>query len=273
MGRFADKIVLITGAGSGMGRASAHLLATEGATVVVNDLTQERAEATVAELDGKGHAIGADVSDAAAIEAMYAETMERFGRLDGVANVAGIPFGDQADRDRFDATIEAMAAEMAGGGPPTTRWDHFVGITDESFDRVLRVHLYGTFFSTRAAARIMMEQGSGAIVNFASGAAVKAFPGSGHYSAAKAGILGMTRAAAFELGPWGVRVNAIAPGAVDTPMLENLHPMFVAMGVAQMPLRRMAQPEEVATVVAFLLSDEASYMTGQTVEVNGGDHM
>jgi 3-oxoacyl-[acyl-carrier protein] reductase len=162
---------------------------------------------------------------------------------------------------------------MAEGKPPTTRWDHFLNISDASFDRVLQVHLYGTFYSTRAAARIMAEQGTGAIVNFASGAALKGYPGAGHYSAAKAGILGLTRAAAFELGPWGIRVNAIAPGAVDTPMLENLHPAFVAVGVAQMPLGRMAQPEEVAGVVAFVLSDDASYMTGQTVGVNGGDHM
>jgi 3-oxoacyl-[acyl-carrier protein] reductase len=100
-----------------------------------------------------------------------------------------------------------------------------------------------------------------------------AFPASGHYSAAKAGILGMTRAAAIELGPWGIRVNAIAPGAVDTPMLAEAPPAFVTAGVAQTPLGRMADPSEVAGVVAFLLSDDASYMTGQTLEPNGGMHM
>ena len=109
--------MLVTGAGSGMGRASAHRLVGEGATVVVNDITQERAEATVAELDGKGHAIGgADVSDRATVDAMYAETLERFGRLDAVANVAGIPFGGQGEPERFAATIDSIMAEMAPGG-------------------------------------------------------------------------------------------------------------------------------------------------------------
>ena len=110
-------------------------------------------------------------------------------------------------------------------------------------------------------------------MNLTSGAAVTGFPASGHYSAAKAGILGLTRAAATELGAWGIRVNAVAPGAVDTPMLTHAPPAFVAAGTAQTPLGRMAVPSEIAGVVAFLLSDDASYMTGQTVEPNGGLHM
>ena len=273
MRRFEDKVALVTGAGSGMGRACAHRLVAEGATVVVNDITLERAEVTVAELDGKGHPIGADVADAAAVESMYSEAMERYGRLDAVANLAGINFSGPGELERFTATVDAMTADMMAGRPATTRWDFFVNITDESFERMLRVHLFGTFFSTRAAARIMMLQGSGAIVNCASGAAVMAFPASGHYSAAKAGILGMTRAAAIELGAWGIRVNAIAPGAVDTPMLADAPPAFVTAGVAQTPLGRMADPSEVASVAAFLLSGDASYMTGQTLEPNGGMHM
>jgi NAD(P)-dependent dehydrogenase (short-subunit alcohol dehydrogenase family) len=277
MQRFEGKVVLVTGAGSGMGRASAQRIAAEGARVVVNDITQERAAATVAELDGEHHehhAIGVDVSDRAAVDAMFAETMDRYGRIDGVANIAGIPFGADGEAERFSATIDAIMADLAAGRPPTARWDFFVNITDESFERMLRVHLFGTFYSTRAAARIMMEQpGGGAIVNCASGAAVMGFPASGHYAAAKAGILGLTRAAAFELGAWGVRVNAIAPGAVDTPMLADAPPAFVAAGVSQYPIARMADPSEIAGVVAFLLSDDASYLTGQTLEPNGGMHM
>jgi 3-oxoacyl-[acyl-carrier protein] reductase len=273
MKRFEAKVVLVTGGGSGIGRASACRLAAEGATVVVNDVTRERAEATLADLGREGHAIGADVSDRAAVDAMYAEIVERYGRIDGVANVAGIPWGEPGEAERFGATVESMVADMAMGNPPSARWDFFVNISDESFARMLAVHLFGAFYSTRAAARLMMAQGSGAIVNFASGAAVMGFPGSAHYAAAKAGVLGLTRAAAVELGAWGVRVNAIAPGAVDTPMLALLPPAFVAMGTQQAPLGRIADPAELAGVVAFLLSDDASYMTGQTVEPNGGMHM
>ncbi len=276
MGKMDGKVALVTGAGSGMGRATALLLADEGAAVVINDVTQERAEATCKELTangGRGIAIGADVSDRPAVDAMYAKGQAEFGRIDAAIHVAGIPWGEEGEKERFNRAVDDMIASVQAGGPPVAKWDFFVNITDESFAHMLAVHLFGTFYCTRAAARMMMEQGSGAIVNFGSGAAVMGFPGSGHYAAAKAGILGMTRAAAVELGAWGVRVNAICPGAVDTPMLENLPPAFTAMGVSQTPLGRMAAPEELAAVALFLVSDDSSYMTGQTLEPNGGMHM
>ncbi len=274
--KLQGKVAVVTGAGSGIGRATALVLAAEGAAVVANDVTQERAQATIDELPvdaPRGLAVGADVSDSGAVDAMYAQVDDRYGRVDVAVNVAGIPWGDPDEGARFNRSVDDMVAEMAAGRPPAAKWDFFVNISDESFAHMLAVHLFGTFYCTRAAARRMMQQGSGSIVNFGSGAAVMGFPGSAHYSAAKAGILGLTRAAATELGGWGVRVNAICPGAVDTPMLANLPPAFTAMGVARSPLGRMAAPEEIASVALFLACDDSSYCTGQTLEPNGGMHM
>ncbi len=270
-----DKVALVTGAGSGIGRATAMRFAAEGATVFVNDVTVERAQGTVDEIgrDAAAYAFGADVSDSAAVDAMVAAVEARCGRLDVLVNVAGIPWGGPGESERFNSTLEQMMEEMASGQPPTTRWDMLTHITDESFTRMLAVHLCGSFFTIRAAAPIMMRQESGSIVSFASGAAVTPMPGSPHYSAAKAGVLGMTRSLAAELGPYGIRVNAVAPGAVETPMTAILPPAFTASAVLQYPLGRVAQPDEIASVVLFLACDESSYMTGQTLEPNGGMHM
>src|SRR5581483_9803018 len=208
-----------------------------------------------------------------AVNAMVAAAESRCGHVDVLVNVAGIPWGGPGESERFNATLEAMMLEMAAGGPPTTRWDMLCHITDESFARMLAVHLCGTFYTIRAAAPGMMRREAGAIVNFASGAAVSPMPGSPHYSAAKAGVLGMTRSMAAELGPYGIRVNAVAPGPVETPMTAILPPAFMAAAAAQYALQRVAQPEEIASVVLFLASEESSFMTGQTLEPNGGMHM
>jgi 3-oxoacyl-[acyl-carrier protein] reductase len=269
------KVALVTGGGSGIGRSTALRLAQEGASVFVNDVTEERARGTVDEIAGPApaYAIGADVSDSAAVNAMVAEAEARAGRLDVLVNVAGIPWGGPGEGERFNETLESMMAEMAAGGPTRTRWDMLSHITDESFGRMLAVHLCGSFYTIRAAAPGMMRRESGSIVNFASGAAVSPMPGSPHYSAAKAGVLGMTRSMAAELGAYRIRVNAVAPGPVETPMTALLPPMFTASAAAQYALQRVAQPDEIASVVLFLASEESSFMTGQTLEPNGGMHM
>jgi NAD(P)-dependent dehydrogenase (short-subunit alcohol dehydrogenase family) len=269
------RVALVTGAGSGIGRATALRFSAEGATVFVNDVTDEAARRTVDEIEGPepAYAVAADVSDSAAVDAMVAEVEARTGRIDVLVNVAGIPWSGAGEGERFNETLEAMMGEMAAGGPPSTRWDMLTHITDESFTRMLAVHLCGSFYTIRAAAPGMMRRESGSIVNFASGAAVTPMPGSPHYSAAKAGVLGMTRSLAGELGAYGIRVNAVAPGAVLTPMTATLPPAFTASAVLQYPLGRAAQPEEIASVVLFLAADESSYMTGQTLEPNGGMHM
>jgi 3-oxoacyl-[acyl-carrier protein] reductase len=276
MGKLDGKVALVTGAGSGIGRATALLYANEGARVAVNDLTDERAQQTVDELpvSAEGLAVGTDVSDSAQVAGMFAAIEERFGRLDVLVNTAGVPLGSVEERLRFEAKIaETMSVMAAGGSPGDVQWDFIRNVTDESFAHVVGVHLFGSFYCMRAAIDPMSRERSGTIVNFGSGAALMAFPASVHYSAAKAGILGMTRAAALELGPLGIRVNAICPGATDTPMIASAPAVFTEMSVAQLPLPRMAAPEEIASVALFLACDDSSYMTGQTVEVNGGLHM
>src|SRR5262249_46603880 len=154
--------------------------------------------------------------------------------------------------------------------PPSTAFDFTRHVTDEIWKRMIGTHLNGCFHCTRSALDFMIPQRGGAIVNFSSAAALVGQPVFTHYSAAKAGILGFTRAVAVECGPYGVRVNAIAPGAIDTPMGAKLSRTFVGALVAQSPIPRLGQPEEIARTALFLASDESSYVTGQTFGVNGG---
>ena len=269
--RFEGKVALVTGAASGIGRATAELLAEEGAHVVVADLNDAGAKETVAGLrDGRGEAAVLDVADSAAVDAVVAGIDGTHGRLDVLVNVAGVPWGAPGENERWSETMLAMAGELASGAPPTTRWDMMTHITDESLNRMLAVHVCGTFYTIRAAIPLMRRGGGGAVVNISSGAGQIGMAGAVPYSAAKAGILGLTKSAAGELGGHGIRVNAICPGAIDTPMAALLPDEFKVMSVAQLPIARIGTPAEVARAVAFLASDDASYVTGQTLGVNGG---
>ena len=160
---------------------------------------------------------------------------------------------------------------MLGGGPRRS-----LGVTsglgDVEWRRMLEIHLFGTFYCTRAALRLMEQAGGGAIVNMASVAGLSGIPGLPHYGAAKAGIIGFTKSVALEVGTANIRVNAIAPGLIDTPMTADLPPMFRQMTVLRTPLGRPGTPEEIAAVALFLVSDEASFLTGQVVSPNGGYH-
>jgi len=273
MGRLDGKIALVTGGGSGIGQAIARRFAAEGARVIVDDLTIEHARATLEQFDRgapSGHAVAADVSDPDAVRAMFAEIAERFGRLDVLVNNAGIGESNVEELERVNRTAEAIVADMAAGRPPSARFDFTRYVTDESWQRQIGVHLSGCFYCTREALRLMIPRGSGSIVNIASAAALSGQPVFTHYSAAKAGILGLTRAVAAEGGPFGVRVNAIAPGAIDTPMGARLSRAFVGALIARAPIGRLGTPDEVASVALFLASDDASYVTGQVVSPNGG---
>ena len=271
--RLKDRVALVTGAGSGIGRAIALRFAQEGARVIVNDLTQESAQATADAIASgseatRGRAIAADVADSGQVKRMFAEVDRDFGALDILVNNAGIAEGAPGDREKIRARSEARLAELMGGGPVTTHWDLTQEMSDEAWHRMIGVHLNGTFFCTREALRLMARQNRGAIINMSSVAALMGLEAAVHYSAAKGGILAFTRAR--EVASRGIRVNAICPGYIDTPMTRPMSPVSQRLIIARTPLGRWGEPEEIAATAAFLASDDASYFTGQWLSPNGG---
>lgn len=277
LARFDGRVALVTGAGtSGIGRAICARLADEGARVVVNDLREADAVEAVGALPGgteRHLAIGADVADSTAVDAMHATIIERCGRLDVLVNNAATPQGAPGEIDRINELSTRMMGEIAEQGRPSTRWDMLTSVTDDSWHHMVSVVLEGTFFNLRAAIPRMIDAGGGAIVNISSGAALVPTPSLPHYAAAKAGVLALTRAAAADYGPSGIRVNAVLPGLIDTPAQRaGLNDAMRTVLAGQVPLGRVGRSEEIAAAVAFLASDEASYTTGQSVEVNGGMH-
>lgn len=244
-------LALITGAAEGIGWATAQRLATQGWRVALVDLRADAAATRAAELGVQHLGLGCDVSDAASVEQAVRSVVQAAGRIDALVNNAGI--GDQ--------------------GVPTLQQ------TVEGFDRVLAVHLRGTFLMSQAVLAQMRHQprdkrgNRGAIVNLGSIASLGGIPGRNAYSAAKAGILGMTRALAMEWAREGIRVNAVAPGYVATALVADLARRGAIDAEAirrRTPLGRMAEPSEIADVIAFLASPAASYVTGATLSVDGG---
>jgi 3-oxoacyl-[acyl-carrier protein] reductase len=270
--KLKDKVALITGAGSGIGRAIATLFAQEGARVIVNDLSEKAARETVEVLGAAGsgaRAIRADVADSAQVKAMFAEIEREFGSLDVLVNNAGIAGTSAADRDKLRERADTRIMELMSGEGIRTHLDVTQEMTDEAWHRMIAVHLNGTFFCTREALRLMSRRDQGAIINMSSVAAwgIEAVP---HYSAAKAGILGFTRAVAREVASRKIRVNAICPGYIDTPMTQPMSDLMRKAIVARTPLGRYALPNEVAQTALFLASDDSSFFTGQWLSPNGG---
>jgi len=270
--KLKDKVALITGAGSGIGRAIATLFAREGAQVIANDLNEKAARETVEALGAAGsgaRAIRADVADSAQVKAMFAEIEREFGSLDVLVNNAGIAGTSAADRDKLRERADTRIMELLSGEGIRTHLDVTQEMTDEAWHRMIAVHLNGTFFCTREALRLMSRRDQGAIINMSSVAAwgIEAVP---HYSAAKAGILGFTRAVAREVGSRKIRVNAICPGYIDTPMTQPMSDLMRKAVVARTPLGRYDDPDEVAQTALFLASDDSSFFTGQWLSPNGG---
>ena len=245
-GRLQGKVALVTGAGSGIGRASAERFAAEGARVAVVDLKgAEDVAATIEAAGGEAIALGTDVADEDAVAAMAAAAIERFGRVDVLMNNAGI----------LDDYLPA--ADM-----PTAVWD-----------RVLGVNLNAQFFTSRALLPQMVERGAGAIVNVASTAALNGGNGGAAYTASKHAVIGFTRQLCFDYARKGVRCNVLCPGAVETGMTKEIFASpdaAVMEAVESAPIGRWAQPEELAAAALFLASDEASFVNGAVYLVDGG---
>jgi 3-oxoacyl-[acyl-carrier protein] reductase len=260
------KVAVVTGGGSGIGAAICARFAADGAQVAVVDLLPAGAQRTV-EAIGGGLAVQADVSDSAAVDLALAQVVDELGPPDILVNNAGAVALDHVQR--VSPLLERQRAEAADGGVRTPL-DAVAGLTDEQWRLVLAVHLDGTFYCTRAALRSMAPRGSGVIVNMASVCGIEGCVGHPHYSAAKAGILGFTRAAAKELIVQGIRVNAVAPGFVDTTRLKGDLDAGRRANVAKTPAGRLGEPEEIAATVAFLASDDGAYYVGATLSPNGG---
>ncbi|ACB36233.1 short-chain dehydrogenase/reductase SDR [Leptothrix cholodnii SP-6] len=242
--RLKNKVSIITGAAQGIGLATALKFAREGAIVIVCDLRQAAVDAAVAqcrELGALADGFALDVTDRTAVDAMVAAVKARHGRIDTLVNNAGIT---------KDARLQKM--------------------TIEQFDAVIDVNLRAVFHCAQAVADTMVEQGAGVILNASSVVGIYGNFGQTNYAATKFGVIGFTKTWSRELGPKGVRVNAVAPGFIETPILATIPDKVMEQMRHDVPLRRLGKPEEIANVYAFLASDEASYINGTVIEVAGG---
>jgi NAD(P)-dependent dehydrogenase (short-subunit alcohol dehydrogenase family) len=248
-GSVADKVALVTGGGSGLGRATVQTLAREGAKVLVADVDLAGAAATVrliSDAGGEASAFAMDVTIATQVEAMVETTIERYGRLDCAFNNAGIP-----------------------GQVGTSVIDY----TEEDWDRVVAVNLKGVWLCMKYEIKQMLAQGGGAVVNTASIAGLVGLVGSSPYVASKHGVVGLTKTAALEYAQQNIRVNAVCPGVFKTPLVDKViaeHPEREELYLTAQPIGRLGRPEELAEAVVWLCSDAASFVTGHAFPVDGG---
>lgn len=235
------KVAVITGSSRGIGRATAQLFAAEGALVVITSRSQADLDAVAADIKGRGGqvlAISADIDDRAQVQSLFDQVLQAYGRVDILVNNAGVH-----------------------------RVVPFLELTEEEWDRVMQTNVKGTFYCLKAVLPSMVARGQGVIVNVSSMAAKTGgeYPVH-HYVAAKSAIIGLTKSLSSEFAPLGLRVNCVCPGITDTGMAKDIKPHFEPI----IPMRRLANPEEIAETILFLASDRASYITGEITDVNGG---
>jgi 2-hydroxycyclohexanecarboxyl-CoA dehydrogenase len=242
MGKLDHKIAIVTGAGQGIGKAIAERLAADGATVVVTDINEGAAKDTAAALGNDSIGLRTDVTDRDSVNGMVTLVVDQFGRIDVLVNNAG--------------------------------WDKaepFVDSEPETWDRVIQINLYGVLNTSKAVLPIMAAQGSGRVVNLGSDAGRAGSSGEAVYSAAKGGVIAFTKATARELARHQVAINCVCPGPTDTALFASMGGEKLRDALTKaIPFRRLGQPEDIANAVAFLASDEAAFITGQTVSVSGG---
>jgi 3-oxoacyl-[acyl-carrier protein] reductase len=265
-GALEGQVALVTGGGSGLGAAFARRLARDGAHVVINDLHPKAAAAVAEEVGGSSSPF--DVTDSPAFDAAVDAVVDRCGRLDVVVNNAGI--APPVDPVRFERAVANQMLRMEGRFDEMVPLDALASLSDDAWDVMIRTHLYGTFHGTRAALRHMQPRRRGSIINIASVLGLQPAAGAADYSAAKAGIIALTRAAAQEVAHLNIRVNAVCPGYVDTPLLSDFDETMRAVITMRIGMGRMATADELAELVRFLAGPESSYSTGDVYPATGG---
>ncbi|NJD53337.1 MAG: 3-oxoacyl-ACP reductase FabG [Candidatus Methanoperedens sp.] len=241
--KLENKVVIITGAGSGIGKETALLFAKEGAKVVVADVNEKGGEETAARIreNGEGFFVKLDVSDREQTQQMAKATLEKYGRIDILINNAGI-------------VQDAFVSKM----------------TEQQWDKVIDINLKGVFNCIQAVVEVMMNQGSGVIINTSSIVGLNGNVGQVNYAATKAGLIGMTKTLAKELGKKGIRVNAVAPGFIATPMTSAVPEKILDMMKEKTPLKRLGEPKDIANAYLYLASDDANFVNGAVLSVDGG---